>query len=175
MKMLALVLAFVGVGALAFGRQAPPDTKGWHGAEWGMTKDQVDAATGFQLGDAVLKKSDQASPAGEPMMECRSGGPTNIGAVPVVSTFCFSTTGQHGLFQVLLEVQVTTAFDDLRAELKARYGEPTAKDDYSGQRFGARQAKWLLPSTAISLNWASIPPLPDHLFLVYSRRTAPVL
>lgn len=175
MKTLTLVLAFVGVGALAFGQQAPPDTKGWHGAEWGMTKEQVETATGFKLGEAETGRHTVGSGPEEIAVECRPGGPTAIGSIHVTTVFCFEDSRPFGLVKVGLEAQDTTVFQDLRTELKARYGDPTAEEDQPGSFATWKQAKWLLPSTEIFLGWVRTTGHPDSLFLAYNRRTAPIL
>jgi hypothetical protein len=90
-------------------------------------------------------------------------------------TFCFGMSGKPGLSMITLRVSDASSFDDLRAELKARYGDPTSEEPFRGQAMRANDAKWLLPSTAISLQWISVVNVLPRLSIIYERRTAPIL
>ena len=167
--------AFIALASSLVAAQAQPDTKGWHGAEWGMTPAQAAAATQMSLSAPVPADQRPRLFESDPEAECRTAPDVAIGALTATPKFCFAARRDPGLAMILLEVRETSRYAELRAELKARYGEPTSEETFPGRALQTTDAKWLLPSTEIALGLIKVVNMAPQLTLVYTRRTVPIL
>jgi hypothetical protein len=158
-----IVLALV---VPALHAQAPPDIKGWHGAEWGMTVEQVTAAA--QLGPLRVKP-----PTPHFLGTSYEAGTIAIGRMTATVTFSFRDG--EGLTNIGLTFG-DEPFAPLRDELKARYGEPTSESHERGF-IAIEEAKWILSSTSITCQrWEPTSRnRTASLILSYSKHAAPVL
>jgi hypothetical protein len=152
----------------------PPDLKGWHGAEWGMTPDQVAKAVGFQLGEplppGVAKQQMRAPSAERFAADFTVIKEYSVPKVPVGdSQFFFGESGRSGLTTVVLDFGGSVPFTALRDEVKAKYGSPTSdKSDVIG-KLTFFYVTWIFPSTEITISGASEP---MSIALMYRRHTA---
>ncbi len=170
----ALVLV---VGASAASQaQAPPDTKGWHGAEWGMTKDQVRAAVG--LGPLTQDARRPDAPHEDALVLAS----TPIGRYPASVRFLFD--GEQKLRAIALDFSTADAYEFLHDELVARYGAPIRDESHrddsprSLDYLEMCDSQWLLPSTKIgcsSLVTVVGGKKTELMEVLYSRRESAIL
>jgi hypothetical protein len=167
-----LICVWTLVGLVASAQTPPqPDIKGWHGAEWGMTVEQATAAA--NLGPFTQQPRDPTFPT----TTSYEAGQIAVGAATAKVTLHFETG--KGLDSIGLQFSGAMSFEQLRDELKAKYGEPvsTGGGGRVGGLGGVIRAKWLLPSTEITCERWGGTSLADSgaLILSYRRRAPSVL
>lgn len=162
-----LAIALIAVAATLAPAQSAPDAKGWRGAEWGMTKDEVVAAV--SLNPVVTKPVDTKDPETTALL---MGGVT-IGDRMAVVTFYFDRAEK--LKAVGLNFGDILEFNRWRDELTAKYGAPVSTG--GGLYSFVSRAKWLLPSSEIVCEyWApASTSSKGALIISYSRRSVPIL
>jgi hypothetical protein len=125
------------------------DADGWNGAKWGMTLEQVKAAT-----TCPLERHTYFLKAGTPRYQLKTVEPFKLLDVPVRAIFSFSP--DEKLVGVLIQVESvflewthsqSELFDRFKQSLTEEYGKPKFTDDKG------RSVFWRLPSTAIRLQW----------------------
>jgi hypothetical protein len=139
------IVGVVFLVAIAFGQSvAPADVEGWSQAKWGMTENQImdafksEVPTGDGLGNIII--SDYEIANGRFKVSLSMDGKTKllnrVIIVPVTGVPAFNGPA----------VNPRTQFDDLKALLTKKYGQPTS----SGGNNNA--ATWNFKSTTINLD-----------------------
>ena len=119
----AALTVFLAVPAFAQYQGAPQqDIRGWRGAQWGMSPEQVTQATGLTLGGAEFRDTKDG-----PSVTCRRGPEVEVGNWTAATRFCFSEVGRKGLVSASLDFGDLVDFSDLRDELAAKYGLPLSE------------------------------------------------
>jgi hypothetical protein len=146
----------------------PQDIKGWRGAEWGMSPDQVAEATRLTLGAPELRE-----PKEGPALTCRRVQEIEVGNWTANARFCFSELGNKGLISIALDFGDRVEFGELRDELAAKYGLPISETTPNVPKGAVdfTRAKWLLPITEITCEYRGARPTPT-LLVTYSQRVA---
>lgn len=152
-----LLLNLLMTSSSVAGQARHNEVKGWQGAEWGMTVEQVATAIGRPLGEPVKEGFDGVrrtvgtlglSP--DPQVTCHDVQGMAVGDSTATARFCFGGEGQTGLVLVGLSFKPKTASAPVKDSLTATYGKP---------RFGSvnfRDIKmelfsWSLPATGVYL------------------------
>jgi hypothetical protein len=132
MKVVAAAVALFLVAAPLHAQTS--EVKGWHGAEWGMTPDQVAVALDH------------------PLVETKRPGEYVVGRFELTTTILADVTVRFdgaGLSLVMLQIK-STDYQAVRDEVKAHYGDPTSEAQQATAGLAATKiATWLLPSTQV--------------------------
>lgn len=119
------------------------EVKGWRGAEWGMTPDQVATALSSPLGERTRSPNKD-----EPDVFLFRIQKVPVGDWTATVTVVFRESGaQVKLFRVMLEWREDKNFLKLRDELKSTYCPPTSETRNAS--LGRTEARWILPLTQI--------------------------
>lgn len=156
---------------------APADIKGWRGAEWAMTPDQVNAATGLSLETVKEIDGGKCGKDQGDLTVLQSARSIEVGKETAQATFCF---GPKGLKQVTLDLGPSpAAYPTIRDELISVYGKPVSEssNDFAGRSFTINQSKWLLAHTEIrcTASESRTPKVPQLLEVTYTPRQKSVL
>jgi hypothetical protein len=137
-----LLLWCFGVAAQSpSGGHVSQDIKGWRGAEWGMTPEQVGKVTGLRLGDPVTGENG-------PPAQCYDVANVPTGDWNAAVRFCFGQDGQQGLTLIEVRLGAQASYARIRDDLKNKYGAPVSEiHDVLPSGSILDQTKWLLPST----------------------------
>jgi hypothetical protein len=161
---------------VALAAQTPGDVKGWHGAEWGMTVEQIRAATGMTL-EATTDGSGGECKSGTPGATLyRASAPIDVVTLSAVPRFC--VTDKDGLVYINIDLgSNSVSYSRVRDELIGSYGRPTSEElGPSRPPIAVNNARWILPRTEIrvssmrSMTGGDL----DGLSVTYARRK-PVL
>jgi hypothetical protein len=151
--------------------QEGEDIAGWHGAEWGMTIDQVVKAA--RLGSATPLAPNPGAPTTDAW---------EIPRVPVgdwSATITFYVDRTRGLTGIALNFGDVPDFQRLRDELAVRYGQPFSVNGSRGEdgAGSVMRARWLMPRTEILCEYwvAGSDAQAKRLLLTYRWRTPPIL
>jgi len=125
----------------AAAQQSPQDVKGWRGAEWGMTPEQVAAVLNQPLGEP---KRFAVPPWGDiPYYKLSD---VTVGAWKAAADLRFKDNRLIGV--VLYFPETVPEFRAVRDELVATYGPPTSESGPTGR---APEARWTLTHTQIAV------------------------
>jgi hypothetical protein len=169
MRTIFVVMLAVFLAVPVFGQSpaaSPQDTRGWRGAEWGMSPDQVTEVTRLVLGGPDFR-----DPREGPPVTCRRSQEIEVGNWTATVRFCFSELGNKGLVSVSLDFGDRVEIGDLRDELAAKYGLPISETSQPAAKgtVDLARARWLLPYTEIVCQSRSGRSGPA-LILTYSQR-----
>lgn len=173
MKLLIVAVALIASSGTA--HQSRPDVKGWQGTEWGMPHDRVTQVLNLPLSEAPPGGQNYCDPDHKGSV-LKSGAPLKLGPNDATVFLCLGASS--GLEAVALVFDDgLDAFQRVRDELKANYGDPvseTGLKSLAGGTVTSAEAKWLLPSTVIHLQVLGVPGK-SRLTVTYSRRPRSVL
>lgn len=162
------------VFALLTAPQDPKDVTGWHGATWGMTIEQVKAATGMTLEPTTDHSGGECKQGTPGATLSKATTPIDVGSLQATARFC--VTDKDGLVYINLDFGAESGrFGTIRDELAGSYGPPTSEQhDPPGRApIAMNSARWVFPKTQISVSSVRASGL-DGLSVTYSRRK-PVL
>jgi hypothetical protein len=165
---IVLAACAMSTGVILLGQQPGPDVKGWHGAEWGMSVEQVREASSLTLSGPRVPPI--------PGVTCHDSRQVEVGEWKPDVSFCFGGQGFKeteltGISLAFREhTKSSTTYAKLRDELKSKYGAPTSeKQDAMKYGTGGSTTRWLLPSTELECI-ANVIGNEQFIYVTYSRR-----
>jgi hypothetical protein len=160
------VISTLAAVAAAAPPEAPPDTKGWREATWGMTQQQVlDAFKGEVIRNRPTPSLAPVRPEGKGKLEIPS---YEINGAPYAVSFGFDDA-DHLTFVFIASIKSSqAAYAGLSKLLTEKYGPPTTED--RGPK--TRKTLWRLPSTTIELEYELLYDVAETLTLNYAPRSA---
>jgi hypothetical protein len=163
---MALLMTFVVVAAVE-----PRDVDGWGKIKWGMTVGQVKSAYGSQA-----ERPDGENPDKEKFVEKLIIKKLTVGDIEMKASIA-SLPGSDRIVRVSLSPTAPlltvgpggAAYEDLKTSLIRKYGRPSNLDKEDDGQIVAYTAKWIFPSTEITLSWIEVKQIAHGILnLIYS-------